>query len=188
MTLGLQVKSQTWPRIAVAEGACNAQRRSLMRYLHNYLSHCARRNIKGALVFDIDETLIDEQDRDIRDVIQLYKRFRHTFPTYIITARPDRYRRYTKDQLERHHIDCYKRLFLLPNDTHPGKFKWNTRKHIEAVEGRILATVGDQMWDVVPHPIDARFRSMSNNPHRGALIQRSRQCGEVGVLLPSTGS
>ena len=91
------------------------QRSTLMRQLDFYLEECLRRKIRGALVFDIDETLIGEQTRrPIRAVHALYDKYRTHFPTYLVSARGEDAYKYTVDELARHGIGGYRKLMELP--------------------------------------------------------------------------
>ena len=66
----LSVKQTQWPiRRSDAMGTNSMQRKSLMKYLDNYLSSCQKRNQKGCLVYDIDETLLyDSSSKKIKNL------------------------------------------------------------------------------------------------------------------------
>ena len=174
-----------WPILrADAHGSRKKQRQDLMEYLDKYLRHCDRTKCKGALIFDIDDTLVDHRERPIREVYDTYQKFRHRFPTYIVTARPSCYRKETEDMLRRNQI-TYDKLFLLPprEEHDPGLYKWRLRRQIAKKHGRVLAACGDQSWDALPWPPPRSLSSLVNNPHNGALVRNEN---EVGILLPSS--
>lgn len=173
---------------ADARGCETVQRRELMEYLNRYLNFCYRHGVDGALVFDIDDTLIfARSSRSIPEVAHIFQKYSRVFPTYVVTARDEKYFAETERQLMSHGFDTYRRLFLLPrcDRDDPGKFKWRMRRLIKRQHGRILAAVGDQVWDAIPWPIPSSMRDLDQpGPRRGALLHIAPHY-EVGVLLPS---
>ena len=112
----------------------------------------------GAIMLDIDDTLIDGHERvdhgfeamcDFVNVVSL------SFPLHLVTARP-------KDQhdkvmaLMRSRGVCVPpdRLHMLPTDLYNGpirhveEFKWETSKSISREHGGVLVRIGDRLWDV----------------------------------------
>ena len=169
-------------------GDVSKQRSTLMRQLDFYLEECLRRKIRGALVFDIDETLIGEQTRrPIRAVHALYDKYRTHFPTYLVSARGEDAYKYTVDELARHGIGGYRKLMLLPKrEAHdPGAFKARARREIARKEGRVLAACGDQVWDALPWPVPSSLSDLDLRSPRGGAMVRWESGGEVGVLLPA---
>ena len=182
----ITVKSDFPKRRADSVGSVNGQRKELMEYLDRYLNHCLKNKIKGALVYDIDDTIIENSGKEIPDVMKVYKKYAPHFDTYLVTARPAIARQETQKMLHKMNIP-YKGLYLLPvaDEQDPGKFKYRMRCNFKKKYGRVLAAVGDQVWDALPHPVPREYNDLKYGPRGGALVQ----CGpkeEVGVLLPSS--
>ena len=113
----------------------------------------------GCVVFDIDDTLINYQENcssGFEFMAKLYNEARMLFPVHIVTARPqDRHREVM--ELLNHKLKLpvdADRLHMLPSELydlphhHVEKFKWNKHLELEAKHGRVLARLGDRMWDV----------------------------------------
>ena len=117
-----------------------------------------RRKSSGAIMVDIDDTLIDGNEgvhHGFQHMRELYEEAGVFFPLHIVTARPD----------EDHH-SCMKllrrrgfcippdRLHMLPThlygrDTrHVEEFKWKTFLEIGRKHGGVVARFGDKLWDV----------------------------------------
>jgi len=180
------VKTDFPQRRADSIGPVTNQRKELMDYLDRYLNHCLKNKHTGALVYDIDDTLIEADGKEIPAVMKVYKKYAPHFDTYLVTARPAEARYETQKMLNKLDIP-YKGLYLLPvsDEKDPGEFKWRMRCNFKKKHGRVLAAIGDQVWDALPHPTPREYKDLKYGPRGGALVQ----CGakeEVGILLPSS--
>lgn len=106
---------------------------------------------KMAIVFDIDDTLIDSlTGESIVPMILLYKIVKTLgIPIILITARPPTTLGHTQRELETHHIDGYQNLYMV--DNFPGKDmrKANIRSQIERDGYAILLNIGDDPGDLM---------------------------------------
>lgn len=173
---------------ADSRGTEAQQRRELMAYLDRYLRHCLRTGVHGALVFDIDDTLIFARSSSlIPDVAAIYKKYSRHFPTYVVTARSNKWEAETAEQLHRHGLDGYRKLLLLPDADRadPGVFKWRSRCDIRRKHGRVLAAVGDQAWDATPWPIPDALADLDAPSRRHGSLIHTAPIMEVGCLLPA---
>jgi len=89
-------------------------------------------------------------------------------------------------ELSRHKLDCYKKMYMLPQSEYndPGRFKFNKREELKKKHGKILATVGDQCWDVMPTPTPRALYDLRYGPRQGSVIQVGKNA-EMGILLPA---
>ena len=177
-------------RRADGNGSRTSQLKKISAYMSKYLKYCDRMNIHGALVFDIDDTIVTENgNKTVRldEIASIYDKYKHVFPTYLVTARREAGRNYTQNMLHKLGLDGYKELHLCPpeHEYDPGVFKWNMRRAIKKRHGKVLVACGDQPWDALPWPVPAHSRDlMRDGPSKGALVQCTPK-SEVGVLLPS---
>ena len=113
---------------------------------------------KPAAVFDIDATLIDASGRAIAETCELVHLCRALrIAVFYVTARSERGREYTEDQLRRLKIDCHKRLYMHPAhsrcDTNgAGRQKLRAREQIEKHGYSIGLNAGDAWHDHL-HPV-----------------------------------
>lgn len=165
------------------QGPPTKQRQRLMLLLDEYLRECLIRGRRGSLVFDIDDTLISENNgHTIRTVLNLYNRYVGVFPIYLVSARSERDRQLTLDELEAKGVRGFRALRLLtPGDADdPGRFKARERRNI----GNVLATIGDQPWDVLPRRVPHEMKDLMQAAHTNGAFLRCRNSREVGALLP----
>lgn len=114
---------------------------------------------KGHAVFDIDDTIIMGDDSVHHAVKELYDNSQ--LPKSIVTARPERYRKETLEDLAKASVADYTQLDMLSQqhekDGNIGLFKWQKRHKLESA-GRlplsheaapIQLNVGDQWTDHV---------------------------------------
>jgi len=106
-----------------------------------------------AVVFDIDDTLIDSvSERTIHSIHRLYDVVQQLgIPIFLVTARDPRYRAYTQRQLQRSNITGYQELLMIPlnRNRNRGLAKAEHRKYIESLGYRILMNVGDDPKDFI---------------------------------------
>ena len=107
-------------------------------------------SINQAIVFDIDDTLIDSHtDTILKKTFELYRYcITRGYKVYIITARAKTQNAiaYTKAQLVNTGIVGYKSIaFRPPNDYNVTKYKLDARRSIPE---NVIMSVGDQPWDI----------------------------------------
>lgn len=116
-----------------------------------------------AVVFDIDDTLIDSSTHEIIvPMMLLYAQIqRMGIPIYLVTARPPVYWKETEDELVRNGINGYERLYMVDHYIKPVYHgdrlieedkairKARVRKHIEEKGYDILLNVGDDPGDMM---------------------------------------
>ena len=173
-------------RLDAQDTAVEARRDALMSYVEHFLAQRRRLwpDIRRPIVYDIDDTLVTRPD-GIHDVLipriaRTYHMFRTHFPTYIVTARVAD-RGITARMLKQARLDGYVKLLMRPPGMDPAHFKWEARQRISQEAGPVQLTVGDQHWDVLPHPSRMRL------PSCGCILLHPRGKGELGVLLPEHG-
>lgn len=118
---------------------------------------------KPAIVFDIDDTLIDsESGKIILPMLLLYRNIEKAgIPIFIITARSHQYIIETKEELRKHGITGYKELFMVDHDlrvisNYPKTYvedkamrKAKARKYIENHGYDVLLNLGDDPGDMM---------------------------------------
>lgn len=174
-----------------------AQRAFVAMNALTWLNMQHKRGCKGAIMVDIDDTLIDGNEavlHGFQDMRDLYTKASVLFPLHIVTARPR----------EDHH-SCMKMLaargFCIPPDrlhmlpthlygqdtSHVEDFKWQTFLNIAKAHQGVVARFGDKMWDV------AHMKAL-----RGGYLEhvRDRDCyifydpalkGTASFKLPGSG-
>ena len=113
----------------------------------------------GSVIFDIDDTLVNDKEQGIPDMIKIYKLCLHlNFIVNIITARPETKtnRIATQEMLQRNGITKYEALYMMPSDITPtyqsiSQYKYNARMDV-AKRHHILANCGDMWSDHCKYP------------------------------------
>ena len=153
-----------------------------MRFLHN-TGH------RGAIVYDIDDTLVTSVPRSDEDsgyidgfeyLNEMFHSVRDLFTVYIVTARPDSDKVHVMNMLKRNNIIIDPdRLRMVPEDDyHNGpsdvtqKVKWEEHLKIDREcrtrNETILAKFGDRLWDVAN--IDSLSTYLKHIPHNSAYV------------------
>jgi predicted secreted acid phosphatase len=105
-----------------------------------------------AVVFDIDDTLIDQKTKEvIQPVYDFYTFLKERMIIFIITARPDLDKtiEYTKNELAKHNIREYKSIYFRKvSNTDIRRYKLYARKDILDKGYNILISIGDKEWDI----------------------------------------
>jgi hypothetical protein len=104
------------------------------------------------IVYDIDNTLIDDRGHPIIPIIDTYMfALSRGFKPIIMTARPgtpqniDR----TKAQLRSYGISEYTCMYFLPPDRYdPAKYKLLARENIHERGYKVVMSIGDMPWDI----------------------------------------
>lgn len=101
------------------------------------------------VVFDIDDTLVNGEERVIPSIAEVYHRCAEMgVPIYLVTARPEseENRRETKKMLAKNGFTAHRRLYMIPRDVKISSFKTRARQDI-AREHSMCACFGDQFTD-----------------------------------------
>lgn len=117
-----------------------------------------KRGAKGAIMVDIDDTLIDGNEciqNGFQFMKALYSEVSLLYPIHVVTARPDDNHAHVMQMLQRKGF-CVPpdRLHMLPaklyglDYSHVEIFKWNAFHHIAKQHGGVVARFGDKLWDV----------------------------------------
>lgn len=103
-----------------------------------------------AVVFDIDDTLVDESEVPLPSIINIYlEALRMGIHVFLVTARSESYRKPTINMLHSKGIREYRRLYMIPDDYKStfeeiARFKRIARDHI-AKNFSLIGSFGD-MW------------------------------------------
>ena len=102
------------------------------------------------IVFDIDNTLINNDGHLITPIFQVYLyALRRGFMTAIITARTSTGISYTINQLEMMGISGYSQLYMRESSTINIKnMKLESRKSLHDKGYTVIMSIGDMIWDV----------------------------------------
>lgn len=107
---------------------------------------------KSSIVFDIDDTLIDNDGKLISPVYDLFVYAKYIgLNIFIITNRLGSVDviKYTNTQLDNYGINCNTKFFRSPyGDENPWKYKYLARKTISDRNYDIIMSVGDMPWDI----------------------------------------
>lgn len=129
------------------------QRDEACRWAEEWLHWRAACTEKPAVVFDIDATLVHEQ-ATIPSVLRLYETAKALGAArFIITARSDDGRTYTRNELRRHGIEEPRHLFMHPrhapcsSSAEAGQAKEAARRRIEKRGYSVILNVGDAFHD-----------------------------------------
>ena len=117
-----------------------------------------KRGAKGAVMVDIDDTLIDGNEavhHGFEFMQELYRTASVLFPIHIVTARPDDDHANVMRMLTNRGF-CIPpdRLHMLPahlygrSTRHVEEFKWKAYLKIADAHGGVVARYGDKLWDV----------------------------------------
>lgn len=106
---------------------------------------------KSIIVFDIDDTLLDRQGKNIDPIVQAYHySVKKGWKPVIITARidnPENISR-TRQQLHIAGIKDYLRLYFRPvHISDISRYKATARADLQNLGYKILLSVGDMPWD-----------------------------------------
>ena len=136
-----------------ASESLEAQREETCEWVDRWMglkSQCCER---PAAVFDIDATLLIGPD-PIPSVINLYNSaLRSGVTVFIITARSEDGREYTRQELEKHGIQQPRHLFMHPRNKpcssseQAGRAKERSRRRIRSKRFTIILNVGDAFHD-----------------------------------------
>ena len=134
------------------------QRRILSEHALSWLRMQKQRGARGAIMIDIDDTIIDKNEK-VHDGFEcmhaMYQEMSLTFPIHVVTARPDDDHANAMKMLhKRGFCVAPDRLWMLPSalygksTTHVEEFKWKCYLKIGCAHGGVVARFGDKLWDV----------------------------------------
>ena len=167
------------------------KRVSACDWLSSWLKFQKMMGRKGCVIFDIDQTLIDEEENPLQPVVNILHLTLHlNFIPIIITARPDFSEnvQYTTQLLKSIGLK-YERLFMMPHTLQPtlesiSNYKRSAR-NVVAKEFDILANIGDMWTDFVIFPLEKNKFIVDRDKSECAIFFPEDEHGEVSVKIPS---
>ena len=177
------------------------QRRFIATQSLQWLKFQHERGCLGAIMVDIDDTLIDYNEcvnNGFQYMKDLYRDAAVMFPLHIVTARPDEDHHSVMKMLATRGFSIPPdRLHMLPTHlygkdySHVERFKWETFLKIGKLHNGVVARFGDKMWDV------AHIRDLSDSYRGSSQFSHvsDRDCyifmdpsmkGTVSFKLPGT--
>ncbi len=175
----------------VRDGSYHARTQYLMNWLSIWLRFQRRIRENGIAVFDIDDTLVDENERCIAPVCRVYKLcLTLGFHCALVTARPDttHNRRETTKMLRQNRIDEWESLYMMPTNINPtaesvSKYKRSARDDISSRHD-IIINVGDMWHDLIPIPVRGEFGPLKQLNHRDCgIVFPPNSHDEVAIKL-----
>lgn len=175
------------------KGTKPEQRRTAARFANTWMKVQHRRGARGAVMLDIDDTLIDGREsvtNGFEEMLQFYRDVEVLFPIHIVTARPDDQKLQVLKMLQKRNFTVPSdRLHMLPAE-HYGKdysfvehFKWNTFLAIAKHHNGVVARLGDKLWDVAHY--SALHSDMKDVKDRQCCVfMDHRLGGTLSVKLP----
>ena len=171
------------------------QRQIAISWMRSWLSYKLEEKADAisAVVFDIDDTLVDRNERPIPPLMQLYHWCaENQLRCFVVTARPESTtnRMATSRMLAAHGI-VPKHLYMmpetssLPSSEEVSSYKRRCREEI-AQRYTILANFGDMWWDVIRLPVARAHNVLHDRDERECAILFPPQLhGEAAIKLPS---
>ena len=122
-----------------------------------WLEHQKTQGVKGCVMVDIDDTLIDGREL-VHNGFQFMEHLYHTanrwFPIHVVTARPDDDKENVIDLLhKRNFMVDPDRLHCLPahlygrSTRHVEEFKFGKFQELTKLHDLVVARFGDKLWD-----------------------------------------
>lgn len=174
---------------SVRRGTRLQKTRYVMSWFESWIRFRASIGRLGVVVFDIDDTLIDSQERRIAPVARLYQLCQTLgFECAIVTARPEGpvNRSETIKALHAAGVDDWLRLYMMPNsmrnqmDTDDdvrrlvSAYKRSARDDIVAERNvDIVGNVGDMWHDLIRFPLSSTYHCL-----------KECECGDCAILFP----
>lgn len=184
----------TFPNIFVRGRTKTEMRRFIAEHARLWIRTQHRRGVKGAIMIDIDDTLIDGNEtvaNGFQWMKALFDEMSLLYPVYIVTARPDDAHAEVMRMLRQKGFSIAPdRLHMLESGlyyerdlTKVEKFKWGVFQKIQKDHGRVVARFGDKLWDVAH--IDSLHSYLSHVRDREACIFFDpRLKGTLSAKLP----
>lgn len=173
------------------------QRQFIAEHAKAWLRLQKRRRSTGAIMIDIDDTLIDGNQavqHGFQFMQEMYMEASLHFPIHIVTARPYSDHENVMKLLQKHSF-CIApdRLHMLPTElyytkdlSHVEDFKYNCYRTISHLHHGVIARFGDKMWDVAYLPA-MRMGLFNQVDDKEAYIFKDPNLkGTVSFKLPGT--
>ena len=166
MVVDVQPLDVPFPAYRV-RGTKTAQRDYVARVAMDWVHYCEHRRVNGAIMLDIDDTLLDGREAVINgfdSMRDFFQRARRRFPVHIVTARPRSDHANALSMLhERGFTVDIDRLHMLPTehyyhgtDKDIVNFKHGEYQKMCAAHRGVVLRAGDRLWDVAdPKTIEA---------------------------------
>ena len=182
-----------FPSYFIEERRKPDQRRIAAQLASAWMKVQHKREARGAVMLDIDDTLIDCKEslaQGFDHMLQLFRDIELLYPIHIVTARPDNQHMDTLKLLRKRGFKVETdRLHMLPahlwgEDTvHVERFKWQTFLKIAEIHGGVVARLGDKLWDVAH--MDALHGNMAHIRDKDCCcFLDPRLRGTMSVKLP----
>ena len=166
--------------------------RYVMAWFDAWMRFQAKCGTRGAVVFDIDDTLVDGNEERIHPVARAYRLCQeYGFRCCIVTARPESVenRRETMQMLNGHGVSNWESFYMMPSSikvkdvAHISHYKRSCRDDIET-RHRIVANVGDMWHDIVRFPLTGATRIIDTCKDQDcAVLFPPMSHGEVAIKL-----
>ena len=151
-------KRVPFPAHFICDQSIQAKRQMIARIGMSWLRLQKERGAQGFIMFDIDETIVDNNENVIHGfeyMRELFNEYHSKFPIHFVTARPHTDHAYVIDMLAKKKFSISpERLHMLPaeqynkDEKYTIAFKWETFLEISKMHGGCVARFGDQLWDV----------------------------------------
>lgn len=149
--------------------------------------------MRGVVIFDIDDTLINHTEQAIPSIVRLYCAVKNIgLRCAIVTARPEteENRRYTIESLKKSGITDWESLYMMPEGRDVtiesiSAYKREARDDIET-RHRIMANIGDMWHDLVRLPLHHSNRCIESfDDESCCVLFPPMSHGEVALKLVS---
>ena len=179
--------------IAKIKGSVAEQHKAAVDWADTWLQYKMKQGANGALIFDIDETVITLEETEIKPMCALFRKYRKLFNCYFITARPRTHKSFmdTMRVLKKLDLLGFKDIYFMPKrsydakrDDYVLKYKFETRNKVcERENGSVLVRFGDMVWDIVSTSKNKKIDNLLDTQDC-AIVFVPGLNGEVGVKLP----
>ena len=185
-----------WDPFPIVHRTKTVQRTLVARVALQWLAVQAARGVRGVIMIDIDDTLIDGKEsvtNGFDAMRKFYVAAHERFPIHVVTARPDDDHRQVLKMLTKRGL-CIPpdRLHMLPAKLYGGdlrhveEFKWRVCQRIRDEHGGIvIARLGDKMWDVA-HPETIAALDTTVHDRDCVVFFDARQSGTLCCKLPGS--
>lgn len=177
---------------SVKSGTEKSRTKLLMSWFTAWMEFQKKCDITGAVVFDIDDTLVDDNEQHIPPVVDAFNTCINLgFKCAIVTARPEgvQNRRETISMLKKNGIHKWESLYMMPASVkvfdaeHISKYKRSARDDIET-RHRILANIGDMWHDLVRFPLVGAHKFLEDFDYTSSgVLFPPMSHGEVSLKL-----
>ena len=177
---------------SVKHGSEMSRVQLMMSWFTYWMQFLKRCDVRGVVVFDIDDTLVDGDEVKIDPVVKAFNRCVELgFKCAIVTARPEgvENRRETVRMLQRNDVQGWESLYMMPSNVRTfdaksiSRYKRSARDDIES-RYRILANIGDMWHDLVRFPLVGPLQYIESFDHTSCgVLFPPMSHGEVAVKM-----